>query len=102
MIVYVGANYVCHVMIIYFTQKYLENAVSFLIYAYGFLQHHMIGVVCLYGFAIIMYHTAGFFKEENFHKFHKPIAVHENFTFEMFTESILSVSCLEPQVQLSS
>ena len=92
----VGADYVCHVMIIHFTQKILENVVSFLIYAYGFSQHHMIGAIeCLYSFAIIMYRTySRFFKEENFHKFHKSIAIHENFALEMFAENILSVAKL--------
>ena len=83
-------------MVIHFTQRNFENTESFLIYAYGFLQPHMIGVtVCLYGFAIIMYRTAGFFKEENFRQFYKSIAIHENFTLEMFTENIISVNCLD-------
>ena len=83
-------------MVIHFTQRNLENTKSFLIYAYGFLQPHMIGVtVCLYGFTVIMYHTAGFFKEGNFWKFYKSFAIHENFTLEMFAENIISVSCLD-------
>ena len=35
--------------------KKFRSAESFLIYAYGFMQHHMIGVtVHLYSFAVLM------------------------------------------------
>ena len=53
--IYAGADYICHVTIIHFAQKIFGEVAteSFLIYIYGFMQHHMIGVtVCLYA---IMY-----------------------------------------------
>ena len=55
-IIYVGAIilYVCQMLIIHFAQKILGSTESFLIYTYGFAQHHMIGVtVCLYSFTVI-------------------------------------------------
>ena len=40
---------------IHFAQKNFGNTESFLIYDYGFAQHHMTGItVCLYGFAVII------------------------------------------------
>ena len=41
-------------------------------------------VICPTQHIHFKYYTAGFLKEENFHKFHKSIAIRENFTFEMF------------------
>ena len=38
------ANYVCHVTIIHFAINTFWKVQSFLIYAYGFAQRHMIGV----------------------------------------------------------
>ena len=37
MIIYVGANYICHMMIIHFMQKIMGSTELFLIYAYGFV-----------------------------------------------------------------
>ena len=54
-IIYVGANDICHVMTIHFVQKFQVSAKPFLVYTYGFMQHHMIGVtVCLYRFTVII------------------------------------------------
>ena len=42
-------------MIIHFEQKFMESIELFLMYTYGFAEHHMIGVtVQLYGFIVIM------------------------------------------------
>ena len=53
MIIYVGVDYVScdnHLS----CAKTLWEALSFLIYAYGFMQHHMIGVMIhSYGFHVI-------------------------------------------------
>ena len=35
MTIYVGANYLCHIMIIYFTQKTFVTAKSFFLHVYG-------------------------------------------------------------------
>ena len=41
MITYVGADYVCHVMVIHFTQKVLRSTKSSSIDVNGFRQYHM-------------------------------------------------------------
>ena len=42
MIIYVGANYICHVTIIQFAQKVYGKHQDIVIYGYGFRQFHMI------------------------------------------------------------
>ena len=45
---YVSPNYICHMKNIYFMQ------IIFVIYPYGFGQHHMIKMNSTYGFIIII------------------------------------------------
>ena len=53
-IIYAGANCICHGMILHFMQKNLGSTETSLIYTYGFAKHNMIGVtVSIYGFAVI-------------------------------------------------
>ena len=45
---------------------------------------------------MVSYHIAGFFEGENFHEFHELIAICKNFTLEIFTLDIISISKLPP------
>ena len=45
-----------------------------------FMNMYVVGIV-----SNVHYRIAGFFEGENFHEFHELIAIHENFSLEIFT-----------------
>ena len=55
MIIYVGANKTCHIMIIHFAQKYLGSAWSLCMHSYNFELCHMAAQTShLYGFTEVI------------------------------------------------
>ena len=44
---------------------------------------------------VYLYCIVGFFREDNFHKFHKSIAIWENFTLKVFTSGINKIALFE-------
>ena len=45
--------------------------------------------VCACMYALVPYRE--FFEGENFYEFHKLIAIHENFIFEMFAKTLITI-----------